>query len=86
MSLINILRQPKIMNMAIFDFVMTFIAAYIIIVIAKTKFKRTLKILPTFLSLVILGVFVHCHFNIPTMLNYYLGINSYDDVIQSRKI
>lgn len=76
--MINTLRKPKIFGMAIFDIVATYYAAYLV---AK-KYNMCPK--KTFLAFVALGVIVHKQMNIPTMLNYYLGINTLDEVLKSR--
>ena len=82
-SFIDRLRGPKIFNMAIFDWVCTIIAAWII---AAAYSDNTLKsFVYILIILVILAILVHKIFNIPTMLNYYLGLNTKDAVLQNRK-
>ena len=85
-TLIDKLRKPKFINMAIFDIVATFIGA---LFLAKMFYKHKnnfwLSTIIIFTILIILGIIIHYMFNIPTMLNYYLGLNSKTAVIESRK-
>ena len=76
-SLISTLRKPKILDMAIFDWVATIIAAYLIWVWMKkryshTRSKRFLGII--FVTLVLLGIILHVVTRTPTKFNYYLGL------------
>lgn len=75
-SFINRLRNPKIFGMAIFDWIATFVTAMIIAVI----FKRPKLTLPVFMGLTVLAIVVHIVFKVPTMLNYYLGLNSLEAI------
>ena len=83
-TIIDKLRGPKIFNMALFDWVCTFIAAVIICYVFCKNFS-TPNILFVFLCLVILGVIVHKMFGINTMFNAYLGLNSKSSVLENRK-
>jgi|APSaa5957512622_1039677.scaffolds.fasta_scaffold261959_2 hypothetical protein len=71
------LRGPKIGNMAIFDFAAVLSVSFLIA-------KNITDSILLFLILVIVGVFTHILFGIPTMLNYYLGFNDYESVIKNR--
>lgn len=84
---IKILRQPKIFNMALFDWTLTFIGAYIIYnILYRNKYinQTIINLTIIFVCTVIIGVFVHYILNIPTMFNYYLGLNSLKSVLNNR--
>jgi hypothetical protein len=68
-SIINTLRKPKFFGMAIFDLSGTFLIAVIIAKIFKWS------IIATFTILMVIAVFTHFIFDIPTQLNYYIGFN-----------
>ncbi len=68
-SVINTLRKPKFFGMAIFDLSGTFLIA---VVIAKFF---TWSIAKTFVVLMVIAVFTHFIFDVPTQLNYYIGLN-----------
>lgn len=42
------------------------------------------NVFKTFLCVMLIVIFIHYYFNIPTMLNYYLGLNTYDAVMATR--
>ena len=88
-NFIDYLRKPKFVNISIFDVVATFAVAVLIgyLVNKKYPFQMHLwiNIIIIFLLLMILGVIVHKIFGIPTMLNYYLGLNTLDAVLKTRK-
>lgn len=81
------LRRPRIWNMAIFDYVMTFVAAFIVHIILwtyplemKNKERRTLSqyiasLLLIFIMFVGLGVIFHRIFRVKSVLSAYLGFN-----------
>ena len=79
-STIDKLRQPKIFNMSIFDWVLTFIAAYIISEIFDKELSKV------FFFLILLGIVVHVVVGQPTMLNAYLGLADKDQVLKNRKV
>jgi hypothetical protein len=94
-SFIDVLRGPKIFNIALFDLTGTIIIAIILtLVVLKVKnydFSSNIAYVILYCFLVsftalIIGSVVHYIFGIPTMLNYYLGLNSYNDVMSARKI
>ena len=69
MTFIESLRKPKIFKMAVFD--LSGIA--LIALITAKYFKYNFFIV--FYILMVIGVFTHFVFDIPTQLNYYIGIN-----------
>ena len=84
---INDLRRPKILNMAVFDLVATFIAAFIVHLVLwmhplemKNKNKRTaiqylVSLTFIFIFFLGLGVIFHRIFGIQSALSGYLGFN-----------
>lgn len=83
-SLIDRLRKPKIFGMSVFDWTCTLIAALLITYFYYGDFHVG-HILFIFVLLVGLAILVHKITNTPTMLNYYLGLNSKEAVMQNRK-
>lgn len=79
-DLIGKLRGPKLMDMAIFDFVMTYVAAYFI----QKKFMKKWSVNKLFILFILIGIFIHYKFEIPTMLGYYLGLNTREAVLERR--
>lgn len=71
MKIIDNLRKYRIFEMAIFDFSVTFLSAFII----KKLFKLKYSVINIFIFLIILGIIVHKLLNIDTMLGYYIGLN-----------
>ena len=81
-SWIELIRQPKIFNMAIFDWASTLLASFIIakllfriLDINKYKVSFILFYFYVTILLLILGIFLHIFFDVNTMLGYYLGIS-----------
>ena len=72
------LREPKILGMAIFDWIMTFIGIYLITIIVKYYYKN-MNFYKLYLHLgivtIIIGIILHKILGIDTMLGYYLGLN-----------
>ena len=68
------LRQPKIFDMAIFDWVATFVGS---IIIQKYIIYKQIKksILQVFIYLIIMGIIIHKTMKVDTMFGYYIGIN-----------
>ena len=83
------LRKPKVAGMSIFDHVATLVVAIIIGVLVNhyNPFASSvvLNIFIIFILLIVLGIIIHKLFRVPTMLNYYLGLNSREAVMASRK-
>jgi hypothetical protein len=65
------LRSYKLLDIAIFDVVMTFIFA----IILQKYYAKNTNIMTVFLILIIIAIFIHYIFNIPTKLNYYLNLS-----------
>jgi len=82
-SIINQLRGPKLYNMSVFDWVATFIAAVLLGYWRLDNFTLV-NIMKIFIILICTAVIVHYVCDVPTMFNYYLGLNSYADVIATR--
>lgn len=79
MEIIKILREPKICNIAIFDIVATFIVAWLI------SIKLCIHPLKMFIFLMLFAICIHYYFGIHTMLNYYLGLSTYEQVMKLRE-
>lgn len=82
---IHPLRQPKIGNMSIFDWVCTFLGAVLISYVCYGKNASLSHILFIFFILVLMGIVIHKITGTPTMLNYYLGLNNLSSVLENRK-
>jgi succinate dehydrogenase/fumarate reductase cytochrome b subunit len=80
-SLIDKLRGPKIVDMAIFDWAATAAVAVFIGFIAKSG---TIGIV-AFIILIIIAILVHHCLGIPTMFNAYLGLAHKKDVYDKRQ-
>ena len=89
MSSISIqnLRQYKFIGIAIFDVLATYIVAIILsnILDYKNNTKKPYGALKIFALLIIIAIAVHYYMEIPTMFNYYLGLNTLEEVIKGRK-
>lgn len=84
--LINKLRGPKIKGVAIFDVVATFMGAFLLSRIKIFKdFNIFIITIILFIILILIAIATHYALGIPTMLNYYLGINTLNEVLESRK-
>lgn len=77
-GIIATLRKPKVFGMAIFDWVLTLIAA---ILLSRFVFGDygLLKVLALFILLVILAIAVHHILGINTPLSRYLGLAARSD-------
>ena len=86
-NFIDKLRSPKLLNMAIFDWVATFLVAVILSLILYliTKINYLILLILIFSLLIVLGIITHKVLGIPTMLNYYLGLNNKENVLKNRK-
>jgi hypothetical protein len=69
MSWIEYLRSFRIANMAVFDWVMTFVAA------AAIGLWMGWPIMVIFVILLLISIPVHILFGVHTYTNYYLGLN-----------
>jgi hypothetical protein len=64
-------RSYKLLDIAVFDVIMTFLFA----VVLQKYYIKKINIITLFLILIIIAIFVHYIFNIPTKLNYYLSLS-----------
>jgi hypothetical protein len=64
-------RSYKLLDIAIFDVVMTFLFA----IVLQKYYIKNINVITLFLILIIIAIFVHYIFNIPTKLNYYLNLS-----------
>lgn len=78
-STLGYLRSYRLFDIALFDVFGTALGG---LLISK---KLNLSFLITFIILMVIGVIVHWVLEVPTMLNYYLGINSKESVIKARE-
>ena len=88
MLTIDKLRKPKILDMAIFDWVATALAAAVIGGIIRKVNPGTsygCASITVFVILILIAIVVHYERGIPTMLNAYLGIARKEDVFTDRK-
>ncbi len=80
MELITTLRQYKIFDMAIFDWLATLICAYLFAIFVHNKnnikIDKTKYIILTTIFFIILSIYIHVTFNIDTMFGYYLGLSN----------
>jgi hypothetical protein len=83
---INKLREPKFIDMAIFDLVGTFIIAFILHLVMwrnykgvngdkRTNIQYIISLLYVFFVLVGVGTIFHSIFGINSALSHYLGFN-----------
>lgn len=70
MITLEYLRSFRIAKMAIFDWVLTIIGAYILAIFMNWNFLLTLIIL------LLLSIPIHILFNVKTYTNYYLGVDN----------
>ena len=88
-NFIDYVRKPKLANIAMFDVIGTFGLAVLIgyLVNKKHPFQVHLwiNIIVIFLLLMIFAIILHKILKIPTMLNYYLGLNNLATVLANRK-
>jgi hypothetical protein len=78
MTLITLLRTPKIFDMAIFDWSMTLIALYFISNYIQEKYNiknRNLLDFKILIILIIMAIYFHNLYNVKSKFSYYLGIN-----------
>lgn len=86
LSIINRLRSPKIVGVALFDLSSTALGAYILSNVLKyLGVFETGTTLILFILLIILAIGTHYVLGIPTMLNHYLGINTLEEVMEERE-
>jgi len=73
-GLIDTLRKPKIIDMSIFDWVITLLVGYLL-AIYIFKLTDIYLILYFEMLVILLGIITHKIFGINTMLGYYIGLN-----------
>jgi len=73
-GMIDKLRNPKILDMSIFDWVASLFGAWLIGYFLIGLRNAGMWVL-FFLLWVALGVLIHWMLDVPTMLGYYLGIS-----------
>ena len=86
-TILQKLRNPKVFGMAAFDLICTSILAYLISSGIKKIIPLTMPVLTVvvFIFLMIIAILTHYVTGTPTMLNSYLGINTIEEVLESRK-
>lgn len=75
--MINKLRSIKVKGIAAFDVLATVTLSYLLS-------SKMINMIGIFVLLIITAIVVHRLLSIPTMLNYYLGINTLNEVIDGR--
>jgi len=87
-TIIELLRTPKLFDMAIFDWVSILIFIYFlnnylmtIDIVKKSNINRNKLDFFMLIYMIFLGVYIHKKFNIDTKFGYYLGLNN--DVIRN---
>lgn len=84
-TIIQILRSYRIYGMAIFDWIITLLGAYILAKLLAPYF-RSENFYRVFFNitfgLIIIAIFLHKMLNINTMLGYYLGLNEMPTIIR----
>jgi hypothetical protein len=83
-TLVDKVRQPKFLNMAIFDWSATLLVVFLVSLLTCTDNCGTTFLLYT-LAAIVIFVSVHKATNTPTMFNYYLGLNDKESVLARRK-
>ena len=76
MDIIKQLRQPKIYQMVLFDWIMSIlITLYISYKYNNNKYDNIIFI-KAILIMIILAITIHYIFNVDTKLNYYIGLSN----------
>ena len=81
------LRSFRFGGIALFDVTATALISLGIAVGVKQTCRTGLPLITliTFFILLIIAIVLHDAINVPTMLNYYLGLNSLEDVYKKRR-
>jgi len=78
-DLLDLVREPKICDVVIFDWVVTFLIGYYLALYLhekmNVKMEKAKFIVVTIVFLIFIGLYAHIIFNVPTMMSYYLGIS-----------
>lgn len=77
MSIIQSLRSVRIFNIALFDLIASLIGMYLLLRWFKPNRSKSFYISWVVVTVLPLAVVSHYIFNIPTMLNYYMGLSVY---------
>ena len=92
-TLIDVIRTPRVLSMAAFDWIITYIGAYLLawamfnvltyfgLVKNKTDYFNML-VFGTFGLLIGVAIFLHYWLGVSTVIGYYLGLNSYPIVVK----
>jgi biotin transporter BioY len=85
MSCIGIhkIRSYRLINIALFDVIATLLVSVILSRFIKGSWNNK-HMFFTFIIMMVIGILVHAIMGIPTMLNYYLGINIKKNVLEKR--
>ena len=75
MSIITQLRSVRIYNIALFDLVASVIGLYLVIKYLKPNEPETFYWSWSIVLVLPIAVFTHYVLDVPTMLNYYLGLS-----------
>lgn len=85
-NLVDYLREPKIANMAVFDWLATLLVVYLTSqIVCENRGHCGATFLLLVLAAIVIFVSVHKATNTPTMFNYYLGLNDKESVLKKRK-
>ena len=79
-SILKTLREPKVMDMAAFDFAATLLAARMLV-----GGKDCVSVAVVFILLIVMAILIHDARGIPTRLNAYLGLACVEDVYAARR-
>lgn len=71
MGLIDVLREPKVLDIAVFDVACTLGVAYV----TRDYMFPESRLWEIFLGAIALGIVTHVLVGVPTMLNHYLGLS-----------
>jgi hypothetical protein len=88
-GIIDTLRQPKIFNISVFDLSGTILIAVLLTWWLSTKNKMKFNLANSCMMVVlfiVVAIITHKLIGKPTMLNYYLGLNSLEAVMANRKV
>jgi hypothetical protein len=74
--MIEYLRSFRIFNIALFDLIMTYVISYFLLKWLRPGKAESFYISWLMVGVLPLSVLAHLIFQIPTTLNYYLGVSS----------
>jgi hypothetical protein len=79
MTIIDLLRTPKLFDMSLFDWFSILLGVYFINNLIQQHYiikNRNILDLITSTVVIIIGIITHKIFNIPTKLGFYLALNN----------